>query len=66
MASEPPKTLISYSHGSPEHEQRVLTLADRLRGDGIDCMIDQYALVPEEGWPLCACHKISVSIFLQN
>jgi SEFIR domain-containing protein len=51
MASDPPKVLISYSHDSPEHEQRVLELADRLRGDGVDCMIDQYILVPEEGWP---------------
>jgi TIR domain/NB-ARC domain len=64
MASEPPKTLISYSHDSPEHEQRVLTLADRLRGDGIDCMIDQYALVPEEGWPLWMERQIRDSDFV--
>jgi hypothetical protein len=30
MASEPPKVLISYSHDSPEHEERVLTFTDRL------------------------------------
>ena len=52
MASDPPKVLISYSHDSPEHEKRVLTFTDRLRGDGIDCTIDQYVVVPEEGWPL--------------
>src|ERR1700738_1232168 len=33
MASDPPKVLISYSHDSPEHEQLVLELANRLRGD---------------------------------
>jgi TIR domain len=51
MASEPPKVLISYSHDSPEHAQHVLELANRLRADGIDCTIDQYVLVPPEGWP---------------
>ena len=51
MASDPPKVLISYSHDSPEHQKRVLRLANRLRADGIDCTIDQYVLVPEQGWP---------------
>src|SRR5271166_874106 len=64
MASKPPKVLISYSHDSLEHEQRVLMLADRLRGDGIDCMIDQYVLVPEEGWPLWMERQIRDSNFV--
>ena len=46
MASDPPKVLISYSHDSPEHAQHVLELANRLREDGIDCIIDQYVVVP--------------------
>jgi SEFIR domain len=49
MASDPPKVLISYSHDSPEHKDRVLVLSNRLRGEGIDCTIDQYLLVPPEG-----------------
>jgi hypothetical protein len=64
MASEPPKVLISYSHDSPEHEERVLTFTDRLRGDGIDCMIDQYVLVPEGGWPLWMERQIEDSDFV--
>ena len=64
MASGPPKVLISYSHDSPEHEDRVLTFTDRLRGDGIDCMIDQYVLVPEEGWPLWMERQIEDSDFV--
>jgi SEFIR domain len=51
MASESPKVFISYSHDSPEHEQRVLELAERLRADGINCTIDQYVVAPAEGWP---------------
>jgi hypothetical protein len=50
-AANPPKVFISYSHDSPEHADRVLELADRLRADGLDCMLDQYADSPPEGWP---------------
>jgi SEFIR domain-containing protein len=42
MASDPPEVLISYSHDSPEHKDRVLQLAERLRGDGVEVQIDQY------------------------
>jgi hypothetical protein len=55
MGSEasPLRVFISYSHDSPEHADRVLALADRLRQDGLDCILDQYMLgSPDEGWPL--------------
>jgi len=42
---------ISYSHDSTEHEDQVLALADRLMGDGIDCILDKYNPHPPEGWP---------------
>ena len=45
------KIFISYSHDSPEHADLVLELADRLVGDGIDCILDQYESSPAEGWP---------------
>src|ERR1700680_4754460 len=64
MASAPPKVLISYSHDSPEHEQRVLELSNRLRGDGIDCTIDQYVVVPEEGWTLWMERQVRDSNFV--
>ena len=64
MASDPPKVLVSYSHDSPEHVQRVLTLAGRLREDGIDCMIDQYVAAPEEGWTLWTKKQIRDSEFI--
>src|SRR5438045_7614107 len=47
----PPRVFISYSHDSQEHGDRVLELADRLRADGIDAIIDQYIQFPPEGWP---------------
>jgi TIR domain len=47
----PPKLFISYSHDSPDHADRVLALADRLRADGVDATIDQYEPHPPECWP---------------
>ena len=64
MASEPPKVLISYSHDSSKHAERALELANRLREDGVDCMIDQYVVVPEEGWPLWMEGQIRDSNFV--
>jgi hypothetical protein len=64
MASDPLKVLLSYSHDSPEHQQRVLTLANRLRSDGIDCMIDQYVVVPAVGWTLWMEKQIEASDFV--
>jgi tetratricopeptide (TPR) repeat protein len=54
MTSDPPHppiVFISYSHDSPEHADRVLALSDKLRDDGIDCVLDQYEVSPPEGWP---------------
>src|SRR6516162_11655726 len=51
MTEAPPRVFISYSHDSADHQDRVLELADRLRGDGIDAIIDQYVQSPPEGWP---------------
>lgn len=45
------RVFLSYSHDGDEHEQRVLSLAARLREDGIDAWLDRYLAGPEEGWP---------------
>ena len=47
----PQRAFVSYSHDSPDHERRALELATRLRGDGLDAVIDQYHPAPPEGWP---------------
>jgi hypothetical protein len=44
------KIFISYSHDSLNHKHRVLELANKLREEGINCLIDQYEESPEEGW----------------
>ncbi len=42
---------ISYSHDSDAHRAFVLALANRLRGNGLDCQIDQYVNgFPPENW----------------
>jgi TIR domain len=64
MAAAAPKVLISYSHDSSDHEKRVLELANRLRAGGIDCTIDQYVVVPAEGWPRWMDKQIRDSDFV--
>jgi len=44
-----PRVFVSYSHESPEHEERVLRLADALLAKGVNCMLDQYEPVFAEG-----------------
>ena len=47
----PPSVFISYTHDSPEHKDAILALSERLRQEGVDCVIDQYEQAPAEGWP---------------
>ena len=47
-----PRVFISYSHDSAVHQRRVLDLANRLRREGVDAIIDQYEQSPPGGWTL--------------
>jgi len=60
----PPVVFISYSHDSPEHMDRVLTLSNHLRQDGLDCLIDQYEESPPEGWPRWMDNRIGEADFV--
>jgi len=60
----PPIVFISYSHDSQEHADRVLALSDRLRADGIDCILDQYEDSPPEGFPRWMDRKIRAADFV--
>jgi hypothetical protein len=47
-----PKIFVSYSHDDQRHRNRILELAERLRTDGFETMIDQYVEgTPLQGWP---------------
>lgn len=46
------------------HEDRVLALADRLRADGVDAIIDLYEPFPPQGWPAWCDAQISRSDFV--
>jgi hypothetical protein len=59
-----PRVLISYSHDNPAHCDRVLALADRLRADGIDAVIDQFIQAPPEGWPAWCAAQIDTADFV--
>lgn len=58
------RVIISYSHDTPEHSQRVLQLAQQLRNDGIDCRIDQFETKPNEGWPLWMKRQVEQADFV--
>jgi tetratricopeptide (TPR) repeat protein len=60
----PPKIFISYSHDSDEHGDRVLALADALRDDNIDAIIDQHHPNPPEGWPHWMEHHLDHADFV--
>ena len=59
-----PIVFISYSHDSQQHADRVLTLSDHLRSDGIDCILDQYEDSPPEGFPRWMDRKIQAADFV--
>jgi hypothetical protein len=52
------EVFISYSHDSADHIKRVLELSNRLRSEGVDCVLDQYEVSPIEGWPRWMDRKI--------
>jgi hypothetical protein len=55
---------VSYSHESAEHSALVLTLANRLRADGVDAWLDRYVEGPVEGWPRWIQRMIEDSDFV--
>jgi hypothetical protein len=63
-APEDSKVFISYNHDSPGHEANVLALADRLRANGIDAVLDQYESFPPEGWELWGQRQIQAARFV--
>ncbi|WDN87863.1 hypothetical protein BuS5_00831 [Desulfosarcina sp. BuS5] len=58
------EVFISYSHDNVEHIQRVLELSNKLRSEGIDCVLDQYEVSPSEGWPRWMDKKIRDARFV--
>ncbi len=51
-AASPPKTFISYSWDDESHKGWVRDFASRLRRDGVDATIDQWAVIPGDRLPL--------------
>ena len=55
---------ISYTHDSPELMDKVLNLANRLRGEGVPCDLDQFHESPPEGWPRWMMNQIEGATFV--
>ena len=59
------KVFISYSHDSDTHREFVRGIADRLRREGVDCLIDRYVNgFPPEGWPRWMESQIEAADFV--
>ncbi len=58
------RAFISYTQESKEHRDRVVDLAQRLRGDGIDAWLDQFLAMPPEGWPRWSRNELEAADFV--
>jgi hypothetical protein len=58
------RVFVSYTHDSPEHEERVLALANRLVAEGVDAHLDAYEESPPEGWPAWMSRQVRESDFV--
>ena len=58
------EVFISYTWDDDQHVKRILELSNRLRSDGIDCVLDQYEVSPPEGWPKWMDRKIRDAEFV--
>lgn len=59
------KIFISYSHDSELHREFVRGISDRLRQEGLDCLIDQYINgFPPEGWQCWMENQIEAADFV--
>jgi SEFIR domain len=64
LMTDAPRVFISYSHDSAEHERRVLALANQLRREGVDAIIDQYEQFPREARPSWCAAEIRKATFV--
>jgi len=64
MLNKNPKVFISYSHDSPIHIDKVWEFSNKLRTEGIDCILDQYEESPPEGWPRWMDKNIRLADFV--
>lgn len=59
-----PRVFVSYSYDDQRHADKVLEFSNRLRSEGIDCILDQYEECPSEGWPLWMDKEIKNADFV--
>lgn len=60
-----PRIFISYSHDDEAHREKVVSLAERLRKDGLETRIDQSVNgTPAEGWPRWMLDELDAADFV--
>jgi len=64
IVGTPPTVILSYAHGGEAFDSAVLSLANKLRHEGVDATIDQYESHPPEGWPKWMEHQFERNDFI--
>ncbi|MGE0142925.1 MAG: SUMF1/EgtB/PvdO family nonheme iron enzyme [Planctomycetota bacterium] len=59
-----PQVFISYSHDSAAHKEEVRSVADFLAEHGFDVILDQYEVVPADGWAAWSARAVSRADFI--
>jgi SEFIR domain-containing protein len=61
----PPKVFLQYAHVNADYKNLAIELADRLRVDGLESIIDQYVLGgPSEGWAVWMTRQLKEADFV--
>jgi tetratricopeptide (TPR) repeat protein len=58
------KVFISYGHDSELHKKRVLEFSEHLRQKDFNCWVDQYEIVPVQGWQIWMEQQIKKTDFV--
>jgi hypothetical protein len=58
------RVFISYTHEYEAHNDRILALSQRLRTAGVECIMDQYEMMPDVGWPRWMINQIQAARFV--
>lgn len=64
VTMKPPTVFLQYAHVDATYKELALALANRLRADGVESVIDQYEISPPEGWAVWMTKKLRDADFV--
>lgn len=60
----PPSVFVSYAHENPEHKERVLRLAELLRDEHAEVVLDVWATATRQDWYSWAIKRITAADYV--